>query len=47
VMKKNIVCCLSDDSVSKDDMGRHHNPEIDSSDSDTSDLIGVMGLDMM
>jgi hypothetical protein len=43
-MKINIVCCLSDDAISKD-MERHHNPELDSSDSD-SDLIGV-GLNMM
>jgi hypothetical protein len=43
-MKKNIVCCLSDDSVSKD-MDCHHNPEFDSSDSD-SDLIEV-GHNMM
>jgi hypothetical protein len=43
-MKKKIVCCLSDDAVSKD-MRRHHNPEFDSSDTD-SDLIGV-GLNMM
>jgi hypothetical protein len=43
-MKKKIVCCLSDDAVSKD-MERHHNPELDNSDSD-SDSTRV-GLDMM
>jgi hypothetical protein len=43
-MKMKIVCCLSDDGVSKD-MERHHNPELDSSDSD-SDLTRV-GLNMM
>jgi hypothetical protein len=45
-MKMNIVVCrLSDDAVSKKDMERHHNPELDSSDSD-SDSIRV-GLNMM
>jgi hypothetical protein len=41
-MKKKIVCCLSDDAVTKD-MERHHNPELENSDSDSTRV----GLDMM